>query len=346
MSREKSFHLLRTTVALVIAMLAAFAVIFMVSDTPIESIRLFILGPFSKPRYIGNIINTAIPLIFSGLSMAVVFQASQFNMGAEGIFYFSGAVISLIAIWVPLPVGVHQVVIILAAAVIGALIMLIPGYLKAKYGASELVTSLMMNSILLGLGSYLMTRVLQDPMASNGSYPYLDTAKIPVIIPAFKVHYGLFIALLCVAAVYVFLYKTKWGYEIRMVGINAKFASYSGINIVKTIIIAHLVSGAIAGIGGSVESIAMHTRFEWNGLPGYGFTGALIAMLANNNPVSVIYAALFVAYLSTGADIVARLSDVPAEMSTILQSLIILLIASERFLHSFKQRWMERGIAK
>lgn len=346
MSREKSFHLLRTIAAMIIAMLAAFAVIVLVSDSPLEAIRLFVLGPVSKERYIGNVINAAIPLIFSGLSMAVVFQASQFNMGAEGIFYFSGAVISMIAIWVPLPSGIHQFVIIAAGAAVGALIMLIPGFLKAKYGSSELVTSLMMNSILLGLGSYLMFKVLQDPMASNGSYPYADTAKIPIIFPKMKVHAGIIIALVCVVFVYLFLYKTKWGYEIRMVGKNQKFAAYSGINIVKVIIIAHIVAGILAGMGGSVECISMHKRFEWTSLPGYGFNGALIAMLANNNPVNVIFAALFVAYLTTGADIVSRMSDVPTEISIILQSLIILLMASERFLHSFKQRWIERGIEK
>lgn len=346
MNREKSFNVLRTVVAMVIALLAAFVVILLVSDQPLESVKLFVLGPFSKVRYLGNIVEAAIPLIFSGLAMSVVFQASQFNLGAEGIFYISGSVISLIAIWVPLPGGVHQLVIILVGAVVGALVMLIPGILKAKFGASELVSSLMMNSILLGLGSYLMSEVLQDPMASNGSYPYAETAAMPVLVKGTKIHAGVLIALLCVVLVYFFLYRTKWGYEIRMLGKNSKFAEYSGINTVKVIILAHLVSGALSGVGGAVESISMHTRFEWTSLPGYGFNGAMIAMLANNNPISVIFAALFVAYLSTGADIVARLSDVPTEMVVILQSLIILLMAAERFLHSFRQRWIERGIEK
>ena len=344
MSREKSFVLLRTIVSMGIAMLVAFFVILLVSDTPIESFRIFVLGPFTKTRYMGDIVNAAIPLIFSGLSMAVVFQASQFNMGAEGIFYFSGIMISFVAIWGNFPSGIHQIIIMIVGAIVGILIMLVPGVMKAKFGASELVSSLMMNSILLGIGSYIMSRFLQDPMASNGSYLYQTTALLPVLAGKSKIHAGLFIALACVLFTYIFLYRTKWGYEIRMVGRNQRFAEYSGINAVKVIIIAHVVAGALAGIGGAVECTAMHSRFEWSSLPGYGFNGALIAMLANNNPVSVIFAALFVAYLNTGADIVARRSDVPTEMVVILQSLIILLMASERFLHSFKQRWIERGI--
>ena len=344
MNREKSFYIMRTMVAMGISILVAFLVIFLVSKTPLESIRLFILGPFSKTRYIGDIVTAAIPLVFSGLAMSVVFQAKQFNMGAEGSFYFSGIIISMIAIWAPLPSGVHQVVIILAGAVVGIVVLLVPGVLKAKFGASELVSSLMMNSILLGVGGFIMSKVLQDPMASNGSYKYADTAKMPNLIPGTRIHAGLLVALVCVVLTYIFLYKTKWGYEIRMVGINRRFAEYSGINVLKVIIIAHIVSGALSGMGGAVESISMHSRFEWTSLPGYGFNGALIAMLANNNPISVIFASLFIAYLNIGADIVARRSDVPTEMVVILQSLIVLLIASERFLHSFRQRWIERGV--
>lgn len=344
MNRETVFNMMRTIVSMMIAMVVAFVVIIIVSKTPLESLRLFVIGPFSKLRYIGNIVAAAIPLIFSGLAMSVVFQAQQFNLGAEGIFYFAGIVISAIAIWAPLPSGIHQVVIIMVGAAVGILVMLIPGVLKAKFGASELVSSLMMNSILFGVGSFIMSKVLQDPMASNGSYKYAETALMPIIIPGTKIHAGLIVALLCVAFTFIFLYKTKWGYEIRMVGKNQRFAKYSGIHVVKVIIVAHIVSGFLAGAGGAAECISMHSRFEWTSLPGYGFNGALIAMLANNNPISVIFSALFVAYLNIGADIVARRSDVPTEMVIILQSLIILLIASERFLYSFKQRWIERGI--
>jgi ABC-type uncharacterized transport system permease subunit len=345
MNRERSFNVLRTAVALLIALLVAYLVIFLVSDSPLEAVRIFTFGPFDSLRHMGNIVEAAIPLIFSGLSMAVVFQASLFNLGAEGIYYISGALVSVIAIFVPMPAGIHPLVIILAGALIGALVMAIPGVLRAKLGASELVTSLMLNNILLGVGLWLLTNFLRD--ASTGSqisYKFAQTAQLPKIISGTRIHLGLIIALVCVALTYIFLYRTKWGYEIRMTGLNPDFARYAGVNTAKVIILAHVVSGVLAGMGGAIETIGIHQRFEWTALPGYGFDGAMIAMLAGNNPIGVVGAALFVAYLRVGADMVARLSDVPTEMVSILQALIILLVSAERFLHKYRQKWIEKGV--
>ncbi len=345
MNRERSFNVLRTAVSLLIALLAAYLIIFLVSGTPLEAVKIFTLGPFDSPRHIGNIVEAAIPLIFSGLAMSVVFQASLFNLGAEGIYYIAGAQVSILAIFVPMPAGIHPLVIILAGAVIGAVVMAIPGVLKARLGASELVTSLMLNNILLGIGLWLLTNFLRDPTTgSQISFKFAKTAQLPKLIAGTRIHAGLIIALVCVVLTYLFLYRTKWGYEIRMTGLNPDFVRYSGINTAKVIILAHVVSGILAGMGGAVETIGLHQRFEWTALPGYGFDGAMIAMLAGNNPFGVVGAALFVAYLRVGADMVARLSDVPTEMVAILQALIILLVSAERFLHKYRQRWIEKGV--
>ena len=247
------------------------------------------------------------------------------------------------AIWPQLPPVVFPIVCIVTGAVTGMVVMLIPGVLKAKYGASEMVTSLMMNNILLGVGLYLLNNMMRDPqVASLVSYQYRSNALLANIIPGTRVHVGFLIALACAFAAYVFMFKSKWGYEIRMVGDNGKFASYSGINVTKVIIIVHLAAGAIAGMGGIIECLGMHRRFEWTALPGYGFDGAMIAMLAGNHPIGVIGAAFFVSYLRVGADLVNRASDVPTEMISILQSIIILLISAERFLHKYKQNWIEK----
>ena len=345
MTRDRSFNILRTGAALFIAFMTAFLIIALCSAEPILSIRTFVIGPFSQGRYIGNIIELVIPLIFSGLAMSVLFKAALFNLGAEGVFYISGALISTVAIFIPMPVGLHQTVIILMGSVVGIVVMLIPGYLKAKYNASELVTSLMLNNILFGLGTYLLSRFLRDPtVGAQVSYRFEPTALLPRIIPGTRIHLGLVIALVCIVLVYFFIYKTKWGYEIRITGANKKFAGYSGINTFKVIVLAHVVAGILAGMGGAVQVIGIHRRFEWVSLPGYGFDGAMIAMLANNDPLGVLGAAMFVAYLRIGADMVARLSDVPTEMISILQCIILLLVSAERFLHRYKRKWIEKGV--
>ena len=343
MSRERSFTIIRTAVSMLVAILVAFVIIVLVSDQPVESIKIFLLRPFSTKRYLGNIVETAVPLIFSGLAMALMFKASLFNLGGEGIFFIAGITGSIVAIWPQLPPVVFPIVCIVTGAVTGMVVMLIPGVLKAKYGASEMVTSLMMNNILLGVGLYLLNNMMRDPqVASLVSYQYRSNALLANIIPGTRVHVGFLIALACAFAAYVFMFKSKWGYEIRMVGDNGKFASYSGINVTKVIIIVHLAAGAIAGMGCIIECLGMHRRFEWTALPGYGFDGAMIAMLAGNHPIGVIGAAFFVSYLRVGADLVNRASDVPTEMISILQSIIILLISAERFLHKYKQNWIEK----
>lgn len=343
MSRERSFTIIRTAVSMLVAILVAFVIILLVSDQPVESIKIFLLRPFSSKRYLGNIVETAVPLIFSGLAMAIMFKASLFNLGGEGIFFIAGITGSIMAIWPKLPPVAFPIVCIMVGAVTGMAVMLIPGVLKAKYGASEMVTSLMMNNILLGVGLYLLNNMMRDPkVASLVSYKYRTNALLGTIIPGTRIHAGFLIALACAFLSYLFLFKSKWGYEIRMVGNNKKFASYSGINVTRVIIIVHLVAGAIAGMGGIIECLGMHKRFEWTALPGYGFDGAMIAMLAGNNPIGVIGAAFFVSYLRIGADLVNRTSDIPTEMIAILQSIIILLISAERFLHKYKQNWIEK----
>ncbi len=345
MSREKSFAVIRTAASMCIAILVAFIIILAVSNNPLESIKTFIVGPFTSKRYLGNIIEVAIPLIFSGLSMAILFQTSLFNLGGEGVFFFAGVIGSFPAIWLTQLGGLHPLVCILVGGLVGSAIMLVPGFLKAKYGANEMVTSLMMNNILLGAGMYILNNVMRDPsVASLVSYKYRSTAILPRMIEGTRIHTGLLLALLTVAFVYIFLYKSKWGYEIRVTGDNKQFAKYSGINVVKVILVAHVVAGFIAGMGGITETLGLHKRFEWTALPGYGFDGAMIAMLAGNHPLGVVGAAVFVAYLRIGADLVNRYSDIPTEMIAILQCIIILLISAERFLHKYKQRWIEKEV--
>ena len=344
MSREKRFNIIRTSLSLVAAIFAAFAIILMVSEQPMESIKIFLVNPFSSLRYIGNIVETATPLIFSGLAMAILFQTGLFNLGGEGVYFMAGIVGSMVAIWLDLPFLLLPLLCLSAGAIMGMVIMFVPGVLKAKYGANEMVTSLMMNSIAYGVGCYILNSIMRDPSISAlVSYRYRSTSLLPIIIPGTRIHLGLVIALLCTVGVYLFIYKTKGGYEFRVTGTNVNFAKYSGINVKKVIILVHVLAGAIAGIGGIVECLGMHKRFEWTALPGYGFDGAMIAMLANYHPFGVVGAAFFVAYLRVGAELVNRFADVPTEMIAILQSIIILLISAEKFLSKYRQRFIEKG---
>jgi len=256
MNREKTFNILRTAVAMLAAILVAFLIIILVSDKPVESILIFLMQPFSSGRYVGNIVETAIPLIFSGLSMAILFQAGLFNLGGEGVFFMAGIVGSIAAIWLKLPIFIFPLVCLAVGAGTGILVMLVPGALRAKFNANEMVTSLMMNNICYGVGCYILNNMMRDTAVSSlVSYKYRSAALLPTIVSGTRVHVGILIALLCAAMVYVFLYKTKWGLQVRATGANAKFAKYSGMNVMKVILLVHVIAGAVAGCGGIVECI-------------------------------------------------------------------------------------------
>lgn len=341
MFKVKYFEVIRTTAVILIALAIAFIIISLVSDQPLKTIGIFLWEPISTKGHIGNVIEMAIPLMFTGLAVSLLFRANMFNLGAEGIFYFSGVVASVLAIHLSLNSWFHPIVAIAAGSIVGALLSAIPGILKAKWNANELVTSLMFNNILFGIGLYLLNYHLRDAKAfANVSYKFQETAQLSKIFTGTRIHTGLIIVLVMIVLAHLFLYRTKWGYELRMTGVNRDFARYSGMKTAKVIILVHLIAGFIAGMGGSVEVLGMYNRFQWASLPGYGLDGALVAMLAKNNPLSVIGSALFLAYIRIGADMMARLSDVPSEMISIIQAVIILLISAEQFLKFWKNRML------
>ena len=189
MNRERSFNILRTATAMLAAILVAFIIIILISDQPVQSILIFLLQPFSSGRYIGNIAETAIPLIFSGLSMAVLFQAGLFNLGGEGVYFMAGIAGSIAAIWLKLPIFIFPLLCLAVGAGTGILVMLVPGVLRARFNANEMVTSLMMNNICYGVGCYILNNMMRDPTVSTlVSYKYRSAALLPTIIKGTRVH--------------------------------------------------------------------------------------------------------------------------------------------------------------
>jgi len=343
----KYFDAIRTLISIAIALVIAFLIITLVSDQPLETIRIFLTGPLSTTAQIGNVIEMAIPLMFTGLSVVLLFRSGLFNLGAEGLFYISGVVAAIIAIYASMNGFIHPVAAILAGSTVGALLSAIPGIMKAKWNAEVLVTSLMFNSILSGIGLYILNYHLRDAAAfANVSYKFQETARLANLIPGTRIHTGLILVLACIVATHYFMYHTRWGYELRMTGSNRAFAEFSGIKTGRVIITVHLIAGFLAGMGGSVEVLGMYTRFQWSDLPGYGLDGALVALLAKNNPLSVVGAALFLAYIRIGADQMSIMSDVPAELISIIQAIIILLISAEQFLKMWKNRQLLKEAEK
>ncbi len=334
-----SFDAIRTLVAILIALFISAVIILLTSETPFLAIKNFLFGPFQRFKYFSNVLEMMIPLTFTGLGLSIIYASRNFSLIADGCFYMGAVVASFVAINVAAPLGIHPIIAMIVAGIVGGFIGMLPGIIKIKWKANELVTSLMFNYIFYFTGLYIVNYFLRDPAASVfASYKFQKTFKMGRLIQGTRLHYGFIIAIIAIIIAYIYLYKTKWGYEIRTVGNNINFAKYSGINTSKVIISSQFFAGVIIGIGGAVEMSGMYRRFLWDVPPSYAWDGVIVALLSRNNPKYVPFAAFFLSYLRIGADMMSRRSDVANEIISIIQAVMIILISAERFLAFYKQK--------
>ena len=361
--RQLKFTMIRSLVAICIALLVATLLIFISAGGDTfqeklqatgEALKQMLVGPLFRmsqkkgtsfeAKRLADILAAMIPTIFTGLSVCVMFSANQFNLGAEGGIMLGAFASAMTAIYLPMPAGIHALVAVLVGGAAVALIMLLPALLKTKLNVSEMVCSLMLNYIIMYVIKFCMNTYLADK--SRGqimSYPFRETANIPPIVnntvfSGAKLTWGFVIAILAVILCGLFMYRSRWGYTIRMIGINQDFAKYSGMKVSAVIVLAQVVGGFLAGAGGGIEMLGRYTSFSWSALPGYGWTGLTIAILAGNNPYMVPFAAFFMAYLSKGCDLMATYAKVPAQLIDIIQGVIFLFFAAEQFLSKYRQK--------
>ncbi|MEA4812755.1 MAG: ABC transporter permease [Anaerolineaceae bacterium] len=340
---EERFEFLRTLLSVLIALVIVLAIVAIVSDEPLKGISTLLTGPLTSMRRFGNVIELMIPLTFTGLALTIVFKSNRFNLAADSAFYFGSMAACMIGIFSKLPAPLTILLALVAGTVAGAIIGYIPAMIGQFFGANVLVISLMLNYIIGFVVKYLFSYVVRDPnMANQQSLPLPNNVNLGRLVPGTRIHYGLIIVLVLVALAYIILYKTKWGYALRTTGANEKFAKYSGIKVPVVVLLAQVIGTALAGLGGSVEMLGIYKVFLWVETPALGFDGVIIATLAKMNPKNVPLAAFFLAYIRIGADILNRTSDIPAEVVSIVQATIILLIAAKAFL----VQWKEKEIVK
>ena len=334
--------LLRALLFPVIAVLAAFAVgavlVLLIGDSPLETYRLLIGSAFIWPEGVGYTLFYATPLIFTGLAVAVAFRCGLLNIGAEGQLY----VAAFAAAWVGIEGGAAGVLLLplccLAAVAAGALWAGIPGILKARFGSHEVINTIMMNFIAIGLVSYFPQYHYKAPGDPIQQTVPIDArahlARLGALIPGLPeripVNVGFILALVACAAVYVFLWKTTWGYELRATGANPFAAEYGGVSIRRQVVTAMAISGGLAGMVGINEVLGYRYRYYDGFSDNYGFTGIAVALLGRNHPLGVLVAALLFAVLQRGAVPVDAFTEhVSKDIVQILQGLVILFVASE-----------------
>ena len=344
------FEVARGFAAILLALAVAVIFIALCTDDVGGALEQMLLRPLFAKNGTFNanslwvVLSRMIPTIFTGLAVCVMFSANQFNLAAEGGVMLGGFLATLVGIYVPMAAGLHLVVCLLVGAVAAALTMLLPALLKVKLGASEMVSSLMLNYIIMYVVLHFLNNNFADrSKGSTQTFPFLQTAAVPDLVPNTDLTWGFVIALVFVALVAVFLFRTRWGYAIRMIGINQAFSKYSGMKVGSVIVLSQVIGGFLAGLGGGIEVLGRYSTFLWRELPGYGWTGVTIAILAKNNPLMVPFAAFFMAYLERGCELMRTNAGVPAEMLDIIQAVIFLFFAAEQFLARYRQKLVVKG---
>lgn len=320
----------RALTALIIALLVAWFVILATSADPTKAFRTLLTAPLSSTRTIGLWIDDVAKLTLTGLAFSLVFQARQFSMGVQGQVYVGGLFATLIALS---PIGATPLAIpvaMVAAMIAGAAYGFVPGYAKARFGASEIVSSLMLNYIAILVVNYLIRAHLAP--AGTGQLmtaKFPATAIFPAIVPGTRFDLGIVIALIATLIVWFLLYRTNWGLKLRLVGHNPNFAEYAGIRSGFIMVSAMTVAGAFGGLLGAVfvQGRAfgnLAQNFDGN----LAFEGILIAIVARSRPLAVPIVALAYGYLRQGAQLMGLRTDVPMEVISVVQAIIILLVAS------------------
>lgn len=355
MKKNKALvELVRIVVVVLIALAIGFVITMMVSEDPVAAYSAFLTGPLPRISFengfaitninrFGNWMEESTTLILLGLAVSLVFRARQFSLGAEGQMVLGALATAIVAFHVPLPAPFHMIFALAAAGTVGFLWGLIPGLLKAYLAVDEIVSTLMLNVIALQLSDLLLFNALRDQTAGFiATPPFPETAVLPLLIPGTRVSLMIVLMLAAVAFTWFLMERTPFGYELKMLGANRKFAEYGGINTRRVIALSMAVSGILAGLAGAHLSMGLLRRLTLNLSSGLGFEGIVVALLAHNDPRWVLVAGLFYGYLRTGAQIMERSSDVTREVVLIIQAIIILLITAEQLFPRFQRWWRER----
>lgn len=326
-------------------------IIAVVRGNPFLAYVGLIQGSFGSAKALSETAVWATPYIFGGLAVALAFKGGLFNIGAEGQLAIGATVSALIGYALPgwfggnIPLIIHLPLTILIGMAAGALWASVAGFLKAYTGGHEVINTIMMNYIALNTISFLLNGPMKDTDPNNviARTPLIaDSARIPPIFGGgLRIHWGFVFALLVAFFIWWLLNKTTLGFEIRTVGANPDAAKYAGVNVKRTIILTMALSGALAGLAGTIEVTGLNYRHELGFSIGYGFDAIAIALLGKSHPLGVVLAAILFAAMRNGATRMQFLTQMPIDLISMLQALILLFVAADaivRYIYRIKSQ--------
>ncbi|MFZ1814337.1 MAG: ABC transporter permease [Rhizobiaceae bacterium] len=328
--------------AILATLIFASILVLLAGANPFNVFALVVKGAAGSQFAILETLTRATPLIFTGLAVAVAFRAKLWNIGAEAQLYIGGVVTVVLATGnIPLPAPLLMPVMIAVVLLAGALVLLGPAILKIRFGVDEVVTTLLLNFIMLLFVSMLLEGPLKDPMGLGWpqSKRIIADLQLPRLIAGKRLHFGFVIAIISSLAVWFIMKKTTLGYEMRAVGHNPEAARFAGIPVNQVLVKTALLSGGLAALAGFSEVAGLKGNLTLDLSPGYGYSGIVVAMLAMLNPLGVVASAIFVAGIFVGADAMSRSAGVPSYIAQVMVATALLTMVTAIMLSRYRIRW-------
>lgn len=326
--------LVQPLMAVLIGLLTGAIAIGLVGESIVDTYIVMWNGAFGNFYFLTATLARATPILFVGLGLVLAFRAGVFNMGAEGQMVLGAVSTALVALYMPGPGIVKMLAAIVAGFIAGGLWSLFAGWMETRFKVQLLISTLLLNYVAVLFAGYLVSNPFQDKTGSAAlaQTPMIDpTGWLPKLFPGMSIHMGFILAIACAIILYVILRFTSAGYEVNMLGENPFFAEYGGVNKTKVLLYSMFFSGGIAGLAGTVEVLGAQYRYVEGALtvPGYAWTGMMAALLANSNPIGTVVAAIMLAALQTGAMGMERNTEVPLEISSVIQGVLILFVTAK-----------------
>jgi len=309
---------------------------------------LMLSGVFGSVFAFTEMLTRATPLILTGLAAAVAFRARLWNIGAEGQLYLGAlAAVAVGAGAIEAPPAVMIPLVLAAGALAGAAGLMLPAWLKTRFGADEVVTTLLLNFVILLFVQMMLEGPLKDPMGMGWpqSAPVTEAAALPQLLPRMRLHAGLLIGLGAALVLWFVMARTVWGLRLRAVGENAAAARHAGIPVTRTLLGVAALSGALAGLAGVGEVAGLKGYLTADLSPGYGYAGIVVAMLARLSPVGVVFAALFIASVFVGADTMSRSIGVSSYLADLVVAMSLITVLLGGFFARFRLVRVRGGVA-
>jgi simple sugar transport system permease protein len=328
--------------AVLAAMVLCSGLILWAGVSPLAAWGLLIKGALGSTFALTETLTRATPLIFTGLAAAVAFRAKLWNIGGEGQLYVGACMATWLGTgMITLPAWAMIPFLFLSGALAGGIFLLLPTWLKTHLKADEVVTTLLLNFVVLLVVNWLVFGPWKDPMAMGWpqAAPVIDQAVLPVLLPRTSLHLGFVLALVCAGLVWWMMRFTVWGFEIRAVGASIKASTFAGMPVLATIVRTALLSGGLAAMAGVSELCGVKGYLTLDLSPGFGYTGIVVAMLAGLHPLGVVLAALFIAVIYIGADSMSRAMTISNYIADVTTAVCLLTVLVVMFLTRYRIRW-------